>query len=155
MRLMRGASQLVLIGAPAERGGHLRRLKRLAGLGGMDGRVRFAGSVDRASVVAYLNAADASVLPSRSEGCPNVVLESLACGTPVVATSVGAVPDLVRPGTTGLIVPPGRPEALASALAEALHRPWSREAIRSSVERRTWQVVAGEVLEVFRRAAGG
>jgi len=106
-------------------------------------------------VADYLNAADVSVLASHSEGCPNVVLESLACGTPVVATAVGAVPDLLRAGQTGLIVPPRDPAALAEALDGALTADWSREAIRASVQDRSWAAVGERVLAVFHEVLDG
>ena len=154
LQAVRDRPLLVLVGAPADGTGCAGRLEALARRCGLDGQVRLAGAVGRKSVADYYNAADASVLPSRAEGCPNVVLESLACGTPVVATGVGAVLDLLRSEAAGLIVTPGDTAALARAITEALHRRWSRAAIRSAVEHRTWQAVADEVLEVFRRAAG-
>jgi glycosyltransferase involved in cell wall biosynthesis len=143
---------LALIGGLAGRGSYLRGLRDLAGRSGLDGNVRFLGCVDRKIVAMYLNAADVSVLPSHTEGCPNVVLESLACGTPVVATRVGAVPDLISPGTTGLIVPPNDPPALASAMTDALNRRWSREVIHRSVANHSWESVAEKVLTVLRSA---
>lgn len=152
--LLRHKPLLVLIGSPAGGAGYLRRLRNLTRRLGLEGQVRFAGTIDRAAVAAYLNAADLSVLPSHSEGCPNVVLESLACGTPVVATNVGAVPDLLRPSSTGLVVPPGDCVALAEVIGEALRRKWSRQAIRNSIQERTWQTVADEVVGVFRLAIG-
>jgi glycosyltransferase involved in cell wall biosynthesis len=84
-------------------------------------RVRFTGWVAEPEEKAALySAAVVLALPSRSEGFPTVVGESLACGTPVVATDVGAVSELVRPGSTGWLVPPGDDEALRAALDEAL-----------------------------------
>jgi teichuronic acid biosynthesis glycosyltransferase TuaC len=143
---------LALIGALADPPHYLRGLRRLAGRSALDGNVRFLGCVDRKTVATYLNAADVSVLPSHAEGCPNVVLESLACGTPVVATRVGGVPDLISPGTTGLIVPPKDPTALASALSDALTRRWSRQEIHRSVANHSWESVGEKVLAVLRSA---
>ena len=126
--------------------GRLRRLVRQRGLGG---RVSFAGVQPPEVVAAYLSAADVSVLASYSEGCPNVVLESLACGTPVVATNVGAVPDIVRPGETGELVEPKHVDQLADVLNSALDRRWSREAVRQSVANRSWDDVASSVYGVW------
>ena len=70
-----------------------------------------------------LAAADLSVLPSLSEGLPNAVLESMAAGVPVVATSVGGTPELVEDGVTGLLVPPRDAEALAVAIARLIGNP--------------------------------
>lgn len=71
----------------------------------------------------YLRAADLFVQASRTEGLPNSVLEAMAARRAVVATAVGGVPELVEDGTSGLLVPPGRPEALARALLELLGDP--------------------------------
>ena len=78
---------------------------------------------ERADVPGLLPALDMFVLPSRYEGLPTAVVEAMACGIPVVATAVNAVPDVVVPGETGLLVPPGRPDLLADAVAYLLARP--------------------------------
>jgi glycosyltransferase involved in cell wall biosynthesis len=67
--------------------------------------------------------ADLVVVPSSSEGLPNVILEAFAMGRPVVATAVGGIPEVVHDGETGWLVPPGEPDALAQALIEALLHP--------------------------------
>jgi glycosyltransferase involved in cell wall biosynthesis len=79
--------------------------------------VRFAGRQSSEEVPWWLNAADMVVLPSRSEGRPNAVLEAQACGLPVVATRVGGTPELIEDGRTGLLVEPENVEALARAIA--------------------------------------
>jgi len=118
-------------------------------------RVRFVGSLSHEAVAALFNAADVSVLASHRKGCPNVVLESLACGTPVVATAVGAVPDFVKTDGNGFVVPTKDTVALSEALASALARPWSREAVRQSVADRSWERVAAEVFSVFEAVLAG
>ena len=70
-----------------------------------------------------LPAFDVFALSSRYEGLPTVVVEAMICGVPVVATAVNAVPDLVIPGETGLLVPPGRPGQLAAAIRYLLDAP--------------------------------
>jgi glycosyltransferase involved in cell wall biosynthesis len=101
-------------GELAERVG--RRARRLSGP-----RVILAG--ERADVLGLLPAFDVFALPSRYEGLPTVVVEAMICGVPVVATAVNAVPDLVVPGETGLLVPPGRPGQLAAAIRYLLDSP--------------------------------
>ena len=88
----------------AGEGGEERRLRRLAASIGVATRVRFAGRIDHEALAAYYSAADVLVLASSREGWPNVVLEVMACGTPVVATAVGGVPDMVSTPAAGQVV---------------------------------------------------
>jgi glycosyltransferase involved in cell wall biosynthesis len=78
-----------------------------------------------------LAAADVVVLPSVFEGMPNVVLEAMAMGCPVIATAVGGSKELVRHGETGLLVPPADPAALANALLELATSPERRSGMRA------------------------
>jgi glycosyltransferase involved in cell wall biosynthesis len=124
---------------------------RQAARGGLGDRVRFLGQTPRRAVSLWMNAADVLVLPSRNEGCPNVVLEALSSGTPVVASRVGAVPDLVDE-TCGLIVEPGDPTALSGAIRAALSRDWDRAALRRRVEGMTWEANAERLYEILAAA---
>jgi len=92
---------------------------------GLESRVRFAGhSQDVAQVYA---ASDVIVIPSRSEGLPNVLLEAMAAGKPVVATRVGGIPEVLSDGVNGRLVPPEDPVRLADAMAALLaDRPLQR-----------------------------
>ena len=115
------------------------------------GRVRFAGAVHPERIPLWLGAAHLLCLPSLHEGCPNVVLEALASGRPVVASRVGGVPELVPP-TAGLLVPPGDAEGLASALDRALVDRWDAPAIRAGVVSRSWESAADAYCAVYERA---
>lgn len=86
-----------------------------------------AGARPAEDVASFLAAADALVLPSWAEGTPNVVLEALAAGRPVVATRVGGIPDVVEHERTGLLVPPRDATALADAIERATRRAWSED----------------------------
>jgi glycosyltransferase involved in cell wall biosynthesis len=79
---------------------------------------------------------DVSVLPSRSEGFPNVVLEAMAAATPVVATAVGGTRDAVVSGETGLLVPPGDTQALAIAIESLLGDPARRASLGAAAQQR-------------------
>ena len=99
-----------------------------------------------------MNAADVYILASSYEGCPNVLLEALATGTPAVATRVGEVERFVRPGENGYLFDAEDVESLVSMVLKALESTWDRSAIRASMVSRGWDRVADEVLEVFARA---
>jgi glycosyltransferase involved in cell wall biosynthesis len=96
----------------------------------------------------WFSAADISCLASLREGMPNVVLESLACGTPVVATRVGGVPEVLVSEELGLLVEPNI-NAIAEGLEKALRTQWDRNFIARETQARTWDVVAGEVETYF------
>jgi glycosyltransferase involved in cell wall biosynthesis len=98
-------------------------------------------------VAEWMTAADVVTLPSYMEGCPNVVIEALGCGRPVVATNVGGIPELVNE-ECGLLVPPRDAGALALALDSALDRTWDAEAI-SARWGRDWSAPAAELLALF------
>lgn len=87
---------------------------------GLSDAVRFAGAVAHEELVHWYRAADATVLPSLSEGIPNVLLESIACGTPFVASRVGGIPEIADAALDRL-VPPGSPAPLAAALTDILN----------------------------------
>jgi teichuronic acid biosynthesis glycosyltransferase TuaC len=96
-------------------------------------------------------AADVVTLPSYMEGCPNVVLEALACGRPVVATNVGGIPEIMS-DACGRLVPPRDSAALAHALASVLDTTWDAAAI-SAHWSRSWSTVAAELRDVLESVA--
>jgi glycosyltransferase involved in cell wall biosynthesis len=101
--------------------GDLERVRGLARDAGVADRLRFLGRRDDA--LAFVAAADLFANPSGFEGLPVAVLEAMSLGTPVVATSVGGVPAVVRDGETGVLVPAEDPEALADGIATLLDDP--------------------------------
>jgi len=109
------------------------------------------GARPHVEIPLWMNACDVLCLPSLSEGLPNVALEAMACGLPVVASRVGGVPEVVRDGINGFLVPPSNPAALADALRRALATKWDREAIRASVSQFDWDVNAHTVLDALER----
>jgi glycosyltransferase involved in cell wall biosynthesis len=110
-------AQLVIVGEGAERP----RLERLAAELGIDHAVEWTGYRD--DVEAVYRTLSILLLPSRSEGLPNVALEAMACGLPVVATAVGGVPDLIRSGVTGFLVAAENHLAMAAHLVALLDDP--------------------------------
>lgn len=107
----RGRLKVRLIGEGADRN----KVERMVAANGLADHVEFLGMVDRAAVASEMRRARMLVLSSLSEGMPKVVLEALACGTPVIATDVGACRDLLSRGG-GVVVKPGSNEALAEAI---------------------------------------
>ncbi|WP_437291410.1 glycosyltransferase family 4 protein [Sorangium sp. So ce406] len=118
------------------------------------GRIIAAGARPLADVARYLAATDLLALPSWAEGTPNVVLEALAAARPVVATSVGGIPDVVESGRTGLLVPPRDAGALGRAIREALGRTWDERAFAEAAPP-SWEESAEALRRVLARAAFG
>ncbi len=117
-------------------------LERVAGAGRLRGTVQFVGEVPQQEVAQWLGAATAFCLSSRNEGTPNVVVEALASGRPVVASDVGGIPELVRDGTNGVLVKPLDPGSLAAGLARAFESHWDAAQIAASVADYTWESMA-------------
>jgi teichuronic acid biosynthesis glycosyltransferase TuaC len=103
-------------------------------------------------VALWMSAADLVTLPSYMEGCPNVVLEALACGRPVVATRVGGIPEIMS-DACGRLIPPRDTSALAEALEAVLATTWDANSI-SAHWSRSWSTVADELMEVFNTTVG-
>ena len=118
-------------------------LAALAARHNLTGRVHFIPATRGPRVATWMAAADAVTLPSYNEGCPNVVVEALACGRPVVATRVGGIPELLD-DTSGRLVPPHDPAALARALDDVLTQPWDAIALAGR-HTRTWANVAADL----------
>jgi glycosyltransferase involved in cell wall biosynthesis len=137
--------RLYLVGDGSSR----RDLESLAARLGLGGLVTFVGTVGQDRLPDWYRAADMTVLASRSEGVPNVLRESLACGTPFVATRVGGVPEIAA-GTTCRLVAPEDPAALSDAIAAFLDEP---RGIPSTGNLLTWQQSTQQLVDVLVRAA--
>ncbi len=142
--------KLVIVGGAAQ-GGTPEKLQEVARSVGVADRLILSGRQPFEKIPLYYNAANVSVLASYREGCPNAVLESLASGTPVVATDVGAVPDILPAPEVGRVVPAEQVEPLKQALSEVLESEWNADDVVQMSKVRDWQRVAEEVREVFRR----
>lgn len=142
--------KLVIVGGSAQ-GGTPDNLLDIAAEAGVKDRLILAGRQPYEKVPLYFSAADVSVLASYREGCPNAVLESLACGTPVVATDVGAVRDILPVPDTGRIVPPREIGPLREALIDVLNCQWDPLEVVRKGGVRSWEQVALFVQTVFRK----
>jgi teichuronic acid biosynthesis glycosyltransferase TuaC len=113
-------------------------------------RVRLPGAQGPHEVARWMAASDLVTLPSYSEGHPNVLVEALACGRPVVATPVGGIPEVVD-ADCGLLVPARDPAALAGGLRDALDRPWDETTLSRRFSR-GWDAVAADTLHACEEA---
>lgn len=124
----------------------------------LEDRVRFLGAIPHGMLAQRYSAADLLVHASRNEGWPNVLLESIACGTPVVATDVGGTAEIVTSESAGLLVPgTATPEQLAESIVRALQSRGSRQAVRAHAAAFGWQEVAKAQFDLYRSVtrAGG
>ncbi len=147
------AAHLVLVG---EDGGMRGTLAARARALGVDARVRFAGHLaDEATLAAAYRDARCTVLASEYEAFGLVLLESLAQGTPVIASRVGGIPEFIEDGRAGLLVPPGDVAALTAALRRlwndpALARRLGRHGRTEVVPRYTWDRVVERLEAIYR-----
>ena len=140
---------LILIGGEA-RGGTKQKLLNIAKKNSVEKRLIIKGPRPYQEIPEYLSAADLSILASYREGCPNAVLESLACGTPVVATDVGAVKDILPDPECGEIVPLKNQEALEKGIRNILEKDWDKDLVIEQSRVRSWKEVGDEVVKKFK-----
>jgi len=116
------------VGVGAER----LNLSRLVAALGLNNVVELVGAIEQKLLVAEYHGADIFVAPSiigtygNRDGLPNVVLEAMACALPVIGSDVAGIPEAIRDGVTGNLVPPGNPNALASAILDLAHKSQKR-----------------------------
>lgn len=136
---------LIIIGTGALKAS-LNRLSRNLGL---ENRVRFIDHAAQEDLVNYYQGAKATLLMSSMEGLPNVVLESIACGTPVIATNVGGIPEVVD-DKNGILLQERNVDALSAALKNFSARKWHIEKIAATVKAYDWNTVANELYILLR-----
>jgi D-inositol-3-phosphate glycosyltransferase len=149
--------RFVIAGGDGQANPEVHKLQALADRLSLDGAVRFAGRVDQQELPLYYSAADVLAVPSLYESFGIVALEALACGTPVIATPVGAMESIIQKGRNGCIVRGATPAAFAraiQALTVAGSAP-ARESIRATVAGYGWACAADSMLEQYRAAMAG
>jgi D-inositol-3-phosphate glycosyltransferase len=146
--------KLVVIGGDDHSQAEMQRLKNLSRTLRIDESVIFLGSVKQETLPFFYSAADLCVVPSYYESFGLVVLESLACGTPVVATKVGCAESVIRYGETGYVVTDNDPGSLANKISLLLSRPNGKpdfvHSVRASVARYSWSNISEAILEEYR-----
>jgi teichuronic acid biosynthesis glycosyltransferase TuaC len=140
-------TDLIVIGDGAERGA----LEALARQSGVRERVTFIGARPQDELRNYYGAADALVLASSREGWANVLLEAMACGTPVVASSIGGTPEVVSAAEAGVLITERTPEGVAQAVQRLLACLPDRAATRRYAEKFSWDATTAGQVELFAR----
>lgn len=136
-------------------------LKALASAQGIAGQVHFLGEIPKDRVHLWMGAADMLVLPSYSEGRPNVVLEAMANGTPVVATAVNGTNELVTDGEDGLLFKPGDVAGLAACLTRLLRQPGLAAKLSDCGPKKiaalglTWPAHGRQLMTIYSEVLGG
>lgn len=141
---------LLVVGEGSER----LSLENLAKELGVDDRVRFAGSIEHERMHEIYGAADALVLASDREGWANVLLESMACGTPVVASNVWGTPEIVRSPAAGLLLPNRNPQTISDSIRTLLQDPPVRAETRVYAEGFDWSQTTQGQVNLFREILG-
>jgi glycosyltransferase involved in cell wall biosynthesis len=136
------------------RGPDRQKLEDLAQTLKVQERVRFAGSLPQSELKRYYGGADALVLASTREGWANVLLEAMACGTPVIASNVCGTPEVVAAPEAGVLMSERTPQGLIEAMRRLRAEYPSREATRRYAERHSWDDTTQGQLELFSRVAG-
>ena len=142
-------ARLVVVGDGDMRGALLQLARDLQ----IEAHVTFAGAIAQAELKHWYSAADVFVLASSREGWANVLLESMACGTPVVATRIWGTPEVVTDERVGLLVDHRNAEAIAAAVSRLLAHPPDRSQVRSYAEGYSWESTSQAQLELFNRLA--
>lgn len=132
---------------------HGRLAAQIAALG-LGGRVRLLGPLAHADLPACYGAADAMVLASSREGWANVLLESMACGTPVVASNIPGNPEVVQTRAAGLIVERNTPAGIVAGVRALFAAPPARTATRAYAEDFGWAATSQGQIDLFRRVLG-
>ena len=149
LRAQHPQARLVIVGdgpdAPA--------LRAQAAALGLADQVTFAGLVPNAELSRWYSAADVLVLGSSREGWPNVLLEAMACGTPVVATAVGGIPEVVQDAAIGRLVAQREPAAFAAAIHDLLASRPDRQRVRAYAEGFSWDRTSQDQAQLFESLA--
>ncbi len=152
LRTERDDVHLVVVGRPKEGGASAETIERL----GLADAVEFVSGVAEERIIELYSEAELAVVPSLYEGFSLPAIEAMACGVPLVATTGGALPEVVgKDGETALLVPPGDSEALAARILGALGRPELRQTVGAAGRRRvsetwSWHNTAARTVEEYR-----
>jgi glycosyltransferase involved in cell wall biosynthesis len=148
-------TRLCIVGAPGEEGDYSRKIREAARTCGVEHLVTLAGAVPNEELAAWYSAADVFCLASGKEGRANVLLEALACGTPVVATNVWGTPEILSNESVGLLVKSPSADCLGSALVAALTKKWDRAKIVEHSRGFSWEAAAERIESTLASLSSG
>jgi len=137
--------RLIIVGGGSERAALQRQAQNL----GVTGRVQFAGVVPQTDLKWWYSAADALTLCSSREGWANVLLEAMACGTPVIATNIWGTPEVVSTPHAGVLMASRSAQGLADAWGQLFSNYPSRESTRAHAETFSWDATTQGQLHLF------
>jgi D-inositol-3-phosphate glycosyltransferase len=148
---------LMIVGGDTQSWNQVQTMQHLTEDLDIEERVRFIGSVAQSKLPLYYSASDVCAIPSYYESFGMVALESLACGTPIVATDVGGLQDIIRNNRTGRIIPDNSPHRLASEITALFHCTENEEYIRACLDAAaifSWKNIADQMLVEYYRLLG-
>jgi glycosyltransferase involved in cell wall biosynthesis len=137
--------RLIVVGDGTEKS----KLQKLAANLHVADRIRFVGTLTQQQLVEYYTIADMLLLPSSREGCANVLLEALSCGTPVIATAVGGSPDIVADPSAGLLVQQRTADALTSAIQQLSANMPDSVNVRNYSQRFSWSPIIKQQIDIY------
>ncbi len=148
--------RLVIVGGDGDGAPEYENFRRLARKLSIQDLVTFVGRIEQDGLPPYYSAADVLAVPSHYESFGLVALESLASGTPVVATKVGAMESILREGETGHVVSNGSPRSIADGIETLISRPHapSADEVRASVFKFSWAGVASAMIDEYADVLG-
>lgn len=147
--------RLVIAGDGDERG----NLERMVASSNLTGKVVFLGEVKRAKVMELFSGCKLAVVPSRIEGFGAIILEAMAMGAPIVATSVGGIPELIDDGETAFLVTPENPQELAAKIRFLLLNPDLLNHVGAQAKvklqgKYDWHEIAGRYVDIYQKVLG-
>ncbi len=145
--------RVIVVGADVNGDREMDRVKLLAKERDLEGQIDFVGQVDHKELPLYYNAADVCVVPSYYESFGLVALESMACGTPVVATRVGGLSTIIQHGRTGYLKPWRCPDAFANSVEMIISSDGLQQsmgtAARKHAEGMGWDTIASMMWDEY------
>jgi len=148
-KLDNGNLVLVIVGGDAEEGTFKHILVKEIARYGLQKAIHLVGAKNPEELPYWYSSADFFCLASSREGWPNVILESLACGTPVVATTVGGIPEIICTDRIGILVE-RTTESIGRGITVALNKEWDREYIEEYAKQYSWKLTANKIYNFFK-----